>query len=150
MLYTPYSYDGPFEPTSEAQNLNELAVGDLLGASDLLVSSDGTAVPSSESRRHSTEGEASTRPRRRVKKRFDKVGGENSATPEVFVFEFGVVVCWGMTETQEKRFLSSMCISSHVFCAPRFVLFMHSHLDGVSRLNGSVSEHQGLLLSCTN
>jgi len=27
---------------------------------------------------------------------------------EIFIFDYGTVVIWGMTETQEKRFLSSM------------------------------------------
>ena len=35
------------------------------------------------------------------------------ATPtqaEIFLFEYGTVVIWGMTESQEKRFLSSLYV----------------------------------------
>lgn len=91
--------------------MDHVPTADLLGAPDLPVSSDGTIAPSGNSRNTRENTEPSSRPRRRMKKRFDKVGGEHSVTPEVFVFEFGVVVCWGMTEAQEKRFLSSMCLS---------------------------------------
>lgn len=28
--------------------------------------------------------------------------------PDVFLFEYGTVVIWGMTEKEEKRFLSSL------------------------------------------
>lgn len=122
VLYTPYSYDGPVPGSSTSFTHptgtpypGEPVVGDLLGASDLPVSSDGTVVPSSPviaaPIRREAESSQQQRPtKRRVKKKFDKVDGGQNATPEVFVFEFGTVVCWGMTEVQEKRFLSSMCV----------------------------------------
>ena len=114
VLYTPYSYDGPHNSTpSTLRNAEDVHVADLLGAPDLPVSSDGTVVPSGNAPTARETTEVTLRPRRRIKKRFDKVGGEHSATPEVFIFEFGVVVCWGMTEAQEKRFLSSMCLFSY-------------------------------------
>ncbi|KAF8308201.1 DUF155-domain-containing protein [Clavulina sp. PMI_390] len=111
VLYTPYSYDGPLETIAPASQAEQPAIGDLLGASDIpFSSSDGTVVPSvtNDLNRRALEGDLTLRPRRRVKKKFDKIGGEHSAAAEVFVFEFGVVVCWGMTEPQEKRFLSSI------------------------------------------
>ena len=112
VIYTPYSYDGPHASASSMfRNTENVPVADLLRAPDLPVHSDGTVVPSGDAVSTLDNTELTLRPRRRVKRRFDKVGGEHSATPEVFVFEFGVVVCWGMTEAQEKRFLSSMCLS---------------------------------------
>lgn len=33
---------------------------------------------------------------------------EEEWVPDVFLFEYGTVVIWGMTEKEEKRFLSSM------------------------------------------
>ena len=32
---------------------------------------------------------------------------ETTTEAEIFIFEYGTVVIWGMTEAQEKRFLSS-------------------------------------------
>lgn len=112
VLYTPYSYDGPHATSSASASAflpDKPVVGDLLGAADIPVSNDGIAMPNDEMLAAADNVELPSRPRRRrVKKRFDKLGGEHSGIPEVFVFEFGTVVCWGMTEIQEKRFLSSM------------------------------------------
>jgi uncharacterized Rmd1/YagE family protein len=33
---------------------------------------------------------------------------EEEWVPDVFLFEYGTVVIWGMTEKEEKRFLSSL------------------------------------------
>ena len=33
---------------------------------------------------------------------------ETPTEAEIFIFEYGTVVIWGMTEAQEKRFLSSL------------------------------------------
>lgn len=116
VLYTPYSYEGPRNVafSHQATELNLSAVGDLLGVPDLSVSSE-TTTSSHHHSRSSTAAEddvhiSPTQSRRRVKRRtnFDKTGSSQPMSTEVFVFEFGTVVCWGMTEAQEKRFLSSM------------------------------------------
>lgn len=118
VLYTPYSYEPPRGTSLTAADTDPqvTAVGDLLGVPDIVLSSDTTlasvldALPSPALE----DPESGTiRPRRRVKRRtkFDKVGSDHPAATEVFIFEFGTVVCWGMTESQEKRFLSSMCAS---------------------------------------
>lgn len=35
---------------------------------------------------------------------------EDEWIPDVFLFEYGCVVLWGMTEKEEKKFLASMCV----------------------------------------
>lgn len=35
---------------------------------------------------------------------------EDEWIPDVFLFEYGCVVLWGMTEREEKKFLASMCV----------------------------------------
>lgn len=37
---------------------------------------------------------------------------EEEWIPDVFLFEYGCVVLWGMTEKEEKKFLASMCVFS--------------------------------------
>ena len=36
---------------------------------------------------------------------------EEDWVPDVFVFEYGTVVMWGMTEKEEKAFLRSLCVA---------------------------------------
>jgi uncharacterized Rmd1/YagE family protein len=78
-IYTTYGYQ-PSPPPSDAPR-----TGDLLGISELNAEN----------------------PDSRPKKRKGKFYAE-STEAEVFLFEYGTVVIWGMTESQEKRFLSSM------------------------------------------
>lgn len=88
VIYTPYSYD-PSNPQtgSGAGRSTEIPpTGDLLGTPDLLTESA---------------------PSPRAQKRSNKFT-ETPAKAEVFLFEYGTIVVWGMTETEEKRFLSSM------------------------------------------
>lgn len=40
---------------------------------------------------------------------------EEEWIPDVFLFEYGCVVLWGMTEKEEKKFLASMCVFFFVF-----------------------------------
>ena len=91
-IYTPYSYQdlassGTFVPITAA------AEGDLLGVPELRDNG------------------------KKKRQRFDpKSGAEDDANDgaEIFLFEYGAVVLWGMTEQQEKRFLSSMCVYSRL------------------------------------
>ncbi|KAF8189847.1 hypothetical protein K438DRAFT_933374 [Mycena galopus ATCC 62051] len=89
-IYTPYL----FQPNSGDRNSPNRSsrmrgpTGDLLGIPEL---------------RHEEEDGKTQEP---VKKRskFDTT----TAEAEIFLFEYGTVVLWGMTEPQERRFLSSI------------------------------------------
>lgn len=97
VIYTPYSYN-PASPQI-GQSTEVPPTGDLLGMSALL-----------------TENNSPTHPRKRSNK-FTEAPGR----AEIFLFEYGTVVIWGMTETEEKRFLSSMC--ELFFFLSRFVSY---------------------------
>jgi uncharacterized Rmd1/YagE family protein len=91
VIYTPYAYDPPSSSRSKlhSQPSSHTQVGDLLGVPELRPDDD----------------DDEDAPRRRKKKsKFDTTMTE----AEIFMFEYGTVVIWGMTEPQEKRFLSSM------------------------------------------
>jgi len=89
VIYTPYSYNPTIPQTSRGtgQGTEIPPTGDLLGTADLL--SENVSSP-------------------HIWKRSTKFI-EAPIQAEVFLFEYGTVVIWGMTETEEKRFLSSMC-----------------------------------------
>lgn len=86
VIYTPYLYQ-PAQSTDTRQSTaraQALPEGDLLGIPELR-----------------PDDEQPTKPKKR---KFDAT----SAEAEIFLFEYGTVVIWGMTEAQEKRFLSSL------------------------------------------
>ncbi|PBK94648.1 DUF155-domain-containing protein [Armillaria gallica] len=86
VIYTPYLYQ-PAQSTDTRQSTaraQALPEGDLLGIPELR-----------------PDNEQPTKPKKR---KFDAT----SAEAEIFLFEYGTVVIWGMTEAQEKRFLSSL------------------------------------------
>ncbi|KZO98601.1 DUF155-domain-containing protein [Calocera viscosa TUFC12733] len=87
VIYTPYTYAPP-EPATLAA---ELEVADLLGIEE---GQNGDAVAA---------GEVAKKKKR---SRFDK--GEETEKGEIFCFEYGAVVIWGMSEAHERRFLSSL------------------------------------------
>ena len=107
VIYSPYSFAGP---RSEPDRL-ALTSGDLLGIPELLRGSMESeqslqADPSSAQRRSvdlqrtpSQDTVRDRRPTKRIKRRpkFDGIGQED-IDAEVFIFEYGTVVCWGMTE----------------------------------------------------
>jgi len=70
----------------------EAATGDLLGVPELAAVDTGTA------------GAAPAMAKRKGSK-WDTAG---TGEAEIFLFSYGTVVIWGMTEQQEKRFLSSL------------------------------------------
>ena len=86
MIYTPYAYE-PSGADGHANRSNQ--TGDLLGVAELNPPTPGTT---------------STYPAKKKRSKFDAVPNE----AEIFVFAYGTVVIWGMTEAQEKRFLASM------------------------------------------
>lgn len=108
VLYTTYSYDStspdPKPNTrsplpSQSEDPNRPKVGDLLNAPDI-------RIQDAES---GTEVVQKNKEKRRRK--FDAGGGQFA---EIFVFEYGTVVVWGMSEAEEKRFLSSMCVCAYL------------------------------------
>ncbi|KAE9391104.1 DUF155-domain-containing protein [Gymnopus androsaceus JB14] len=84
VIYSPYSYD------SSGANVDTLSrsaqEGDLLGVDELRV------------------GEGDELRTMRKKNKF----GASPTEAEIFVFEYGTVVIWGMSEAQERRLLSSL------------------------------------------
>ncbi|QRV81991.1 Sad1-interacting factor 2 [Ceratobasidium sp. AG-Ba] len=108
VLYTPYSYDSKPQsehPRSKSTNTS----GDLLGVPELAPAHDETSpelytphvdVTSSPEIYEPRHGGAKYTP--------DKPWVEDVTQPEVFLFAYGTVVLWGMTEAQERRFLSSL------------------------------------------
>lgn len=84
VIYTPYSYNPASPQTGQSAEIH--ATGDLLGVPDLLVENGSSP---------------------RIRKRHNKFT-ETPGQVEIFLFEYGTVVIWGMSEPEEKRFLSSM------------------------------------------
>ncbi|KAJ7599227.1 hypothetical protein C8J56DRAFT_770983 [Mycena floridula] len=80
VIYSPYRYS----PASEPRNPTMQPTGDLLGIPELQQEDDEQPIP--------------------IKKQFHATPAE----AEIFLFPYGTVVIWGMTEAQEKRFLSSI------------------------------------------
>jgi uncharacterized Rmd1/YagE family protein len=94
VIYTPYAYDPPNPHESRKSHTSSQApTGDLLGISEL-----------QEDGEREFKQEATTKKRRSSK--FDTTATE----AEIFLFDYGTVVIWGMTESQERRFLSSMSV----------------------------------------
>jgi len=85
------AHSGAPAPTIEPAS--ETATGDLLGVPEF-ATTDGmvTATPSTAT----------------VKRKGSKWDTVGTGDAEIFLFSYGTVVIWGMTEQQEKRFLSSL------------------------------------------
>jgi uncharacterized Rmd1/YagE family protein len=107
VIYTPYRYNENIQPPHVATSFrpskvklssdgSETAVqpnshtGDLLGVPELAPGTEGGG----------SNGKA------KRKSKFDELPG----VAEIFLFSYGTVVIWGMTEPQEKRFLSSLYV----------------------------------------
>ena len=69
---------------------SETATGDLLGVPEF-AATDGMVTATTTAKRKGSK--------------WDTVG---TGDAEIFLFSYGTVVIWGMTEQQEKRFLSSL------------------------------------------
>jgi len=93
VIYTPYVYDPPpnLHENRQAHAASYAPTGDLLGIPELREDGNG-----------GTDHEGTTKKRKSSK--FDTTATE----AEIFLFDYGTVVIWGMTESQEKRFLSSL------------------------------------------
>lgn len=100
VIYSPYLYQPNSTPQSNEGRSPVANVqnqtGDLLGIPELH-NQEEERPPKKRSKFHATPAEA-----------------------EIFLFEYGTVVLWGMTEAQEKRFLSSMFVSRAVSFFPTF------------------------------
>ncbi|KAI6107848.1 hypothetical protein EV401DRAFT_2076942 [Pisolithus croceorrhizus] len=86
VVYTPYAYEPALE--AHANSKRNPATGDLLGLPELV----------------SSANDENGSGKRRKRSKFNTIPSE----ADVFVFSYGTVVIWGMTETQERRFLSSI------------------------------------------
>ncbi|THH31005.1 hypothetical protein EUX98_g3178 [Antrodiella citrinella] len=106
VIYTPYVYEPPTsnqrhvrfqsqQPTSESETNPPAVTGDLLGIEEL-------APTTAEGDLHDGPNAYGTKSRKKSK--FQEVPTQ----AEIFLFQYGTVVIWGMTEAQEKRFLSSI------------------------------------------
>lgn len=109
VIYTPYAYGPPgsrhvhfSSQTQQTDSPPPPTEGDLLGVPEL---APGESV--------NNDADVSTGPhvgeelgaqQKRKKSKFSEVPAE----AEIFLFQYGTVVIWGMTEAEEKRFLSSM------------------------------------------
>jgi uncharacterized Rmd1/YagE family protein len=90
VIYTPYVYDSPFM-TQEDRSSHvspHPPTADLLGIPELKENAQNERIGS----------------KKKSSSKFDTAPKE----AEIFMFSYGTVVIWGMTEAQEKRFLSSM------------------------------------------
>ncbi|KAJ6590616.1 hypothetical protein DFH09DRAFT_1026720 [Mycena vulgaris] len=89
VLYTPYAFRPPNSgDRNSAAKRSRGPTGDLLGIPELRNEEDD----------REEDGPAKKR------SKFDTT----TAEAEIFLFEYGTVVIWGMTEPQERRFLSSI------------------------------------------
>ncbi|KAG9076789.1 hypothetical protein FS749_011381, partial [Ceratobasidium sp. UAMH 11750] len=107
VLYTPYSYDSK-PPVEHSKSVPTATSGDLLGVPELAPND----APSSELYTPQVDVTSSpevyTPQHGGAKYPLDKPWTEELTQPEVFLFAYGTVVLWGMTEAQERRFLSSL------------------------------------------
>ncbi|KAI8986701.1 DUF155-domain-containing protein [Trametes punicea] len=109
VIYTPYvyepssSYDQPDTQSHvrfQTESREQSRTGDLLGVPELAPGASDTDVAVSSSASAPEPGNGKARKRSKF--------SEAPTEAEIFIFEYGTVVIWGMTEAQEKRFLSSL------------------------------------------
>ena len=86
VIYTPYGYE---VSSSRDNRTSHPPTGDLLGITELKDAVSDRTEDTKQKRKSS---------------KFDITANE----AEIFMFSYGTVVIWGLTEPQEKRFLSSM------------------------------------------
>ncbi|KAG8954932.1 hypothetical protein FRC04_010416 [Tulasnella sp. 424] len=122
VIYTPYSYESipaSSSPTKQRPPIiskSFVQEGDLLGVPELRQTEEHQPEHNgTNDAGHDQDDDPEMTPlaqailRRQGRPRFDSVSDQdNPSTPEVFLFDYGTVVIWGMTEAQEKRFLHSL------------------------------------------
>jgi uncharacterized Rmd1/YagE family protein len=94
VLYTPYAFRPSNSGERNSAKRTRGPTGDLLGIPELRQEEEEDARE---------DGEPAKK-----RSKFDT----NTAEAEIFLFEYGTVVIWGMTEPQERRFLSSLRVLS--------------------------------------
>lgn len=112
VIYTPYVYDPPasqqrqvhFQSDSHNEAGAVSETGDLLGVPELIPQGPDANGPAKSRRRSKFE--------------------EKPTEAEIFLFEYGTVVIWGMTEAQEKRFLSSMWVILPIFTHAKLLILL--------------------------
>lgn len=124
VIYTPYSYESSssLSPKKSLKSLikgrppkRTVREGDLLGIPELREEEE-RAIAEDAGLGYDDSNSAPSSPTaavfdRQVKPQFKPAQEEEIPTsPEVFIFEYGTVVLWGMTESQEKRFLNSLWV----------------------------------------
>src|ERR1700748_1169065 len=111
VVYTPYRYDDDLPPLSSPtalhpkRRLTEPRVERLVDIDE----------PPEEQVHEEEEPIEGRETKKRKKKSKFLISSDTMA--DVFVFGYGVVVLWGMTEPQEKRFLSSVYVSRRYIIA---------------------------------
>lgn len=122
VIYTPYSYESipssssPTKQRPPVTSKSFVQEGDLLGVPELRQTEEHQPEHNgTNDAGHDQDDDPEMTPlaqailRRQGRPRFDSVSDQdNPSTPEVFLFDYGTVVIWGMTEAQEKRFLHSL------------------------------------------
>ncbi|KZT28104.1 DUF155-domain-containing protein [Neolentinus lepideus HHB14362 ss-1] len=104
VIYTPYVYEPPSSSSidqNHARTQTEVE-GDLLGVPEL-VNPPAASNPDANGQ----DGDVNMLTIKQKRKRSSK-WFEPPTQAEIYIFEYGTVVIWGMTEAEEKRFLSSI------------------------------------------
>ncbi|CAL1708860.1 unnamed protein product [Somion occarium] len=96
VIYTPYVYEPPVSPQQEVH----FQSGSHNEGSSISETGDLLGVPELAPQGSDMNGAAKSRKRSKFE--------EKPTAAEIFLFAYGTAVIWGMTEAQEKRFLSSI------------------------------------------
>lgn len=107
VLYTPYSYDSkPSPDNSKAKSTSNS--GDLLGVPELAPANDVASPELYTSHLDTQSSSEIYTPQHGNKYTADKPWADEPTQPEVFLFAYGTIVLWGMSEAEERRFLTSL------------------------------------------
>ena len=107
VLYTPYSYDSkPSIDNPKAKPASNS--GDLLGVPELAPTTDIGSPELYTSHLDTQSSPEIYAPQHGNKYTGVKPWSEEPTQPEVFLFAYGTVVLWGMSEAEERRFLTSL------------------------------------------
>lgn len=112
VIYTPYVYE-PALPSSLSERTRDRPNSHIQSPQNRTADLLGVPELAPPDRREGGEADAGGDAKNEVKTKRKKgkfLHVEPPTQAEIFMFEYGTVVIWGMTEAQEKRFLSSMCV----------------------------------------
>jgi Uncharacterised ACR, YagE family COG1723 len=115
VIYTPYTYRNapPRRLSSIVRSVTRAssdttAVGDLLGVPELV---DEAMVQNGASQNGASQNGGVDKGKRRA---LESANEEEMA--DVYIFKYGTVVIWGMTQAEEQRFLTSVWVPSTWLC----------------------------------